>query len=349
MKKLLIVVVVVVILGLLAAGGVWSWLSGAATSVWSPASAASPAVVFVVPKGATGQGLGKLLVDEHLIGDGRLWKFHLWERAKDGRPFAPKAGEHELRASMTLAAIAEALEKSPLAKDEPFAMIEGWRLRDTDDALATKGWIKPGAYLKATQSPQRFQAPFPLPTTTLEGYLYPETYRVVPKVDGKPGLDVDALVQRQIDTFVARFYETHKDAIATSGRSLDDIVRMASMLEREEPLPSQRALVAGILWKRIDQGYALGVDATSRYALAEWNDRKEFLKHLRDPDDAYNSRLNKGLPPTPIGAPTVASLVAALNPEKNEFFYYLHDADKKIHPSRNGEEHEALRKKYNVY
>ncbi|MDP2341956.1 MAG: endolytic transglycosylase MltG [Deltaproteobacteria bacterium] len=345
MKKLLLVVVAVVFFAGGVAGGVWTWLSNGSQSVWSTASGESPAVAFVVPKGATGQGLGKLLVEQNLIGDVRFWKFHLWQRAKDGKPFSPKAGKHELKGSMTLPEIAAALERSPAADDEPFAMIEGWRLRDTDAALADKGWIKAGDYLKATQSPGKFKAPFPLPTTTLEGYLYPETYRVI----GKPGFDVDVLVQRQIDTFVTRFYEPQKAAIASSGRSLDDIVRMASMLEREEPLPAQRPTVAGVLWKRIDKGYALGVDATSRYGLAEWNDRKEFLKRLRDPDDPYNTRLKKGLPPTPIGAPTVASLIAALNPEDNEFFYYLHDADKVLHPSRNGEEHEALRKKYNVY
>jgi UPF0755 protein len=347
MKKLLIVAVVLVVLGLAAVVGVWSFLSSGATAALSETEA--PATVFAVPKGATGQGLGKLLVEQSLIADVRFWKFHLWQRGREGKPFAPKAGKHELRASMTLPEIAVALEKSPVAEDEPFAMIEGWRLRDTDAALVEKGWIKPGEYLRAAQSPQKYHAPFALPSTTLEGYLYPETYRVVAKADGKLVFNVENLVQKQIDTFVARFYEVHKAEIAQSGRSLDEIVKMASMLEREEPVPAQRMTVAGILWKRIDKNYALGVDATSRYTLAEWNDRKEFLKHLRDADDPYNTRLKTGLPPTPIGAPTVDSLVAAMKPENNEFFYYLHDSEKKLHPSRNGEEHEALRKQYNVY
>jgi UPF0755 protein len=91
------------------------------------------------------------------------------------------------------------------------------------------------------------------------------------------------------------------------------------------------------------------VDATSRYELAEWNDRKAFLKRLRDPSDPWNSRHRKGLPPGPIGSPTVESLRAALAPTKNEYWYYLHDAERRLHPSRNAQEHEALRKKYNVY
>jgi hypothetical protein len=162
-------------------------------------------------------------------------------------------------------------------------------------------------------------------------------------------LDVDVLLQRQLDTFTSRFYEPHEEEIATSGRTLHELVIMASMLEREEPVPAQRPLVAGILWKRIDAKTALGVDATSRYELVEWNDRTAFLKRLRDPDDAYNTRLKVGLPPGPIGAPTLDSLVAALRPVKSEFWYYLHDAQKVLRPSRNGAEHEALRKKYNVY
>lgn len=350
MKKLLVVVVVLVVLGLAAAGAGWSWLSsGSRAALSSTGGEAATPVEFTVQKGATGNGLGGSLVEQQLVSSVRFWKFHLWQRNREGRPFKPKAGKHALSASMTIPEIADALEKAPVAEDEPFGMIEGWRLRDTDAALVAKGWIQAGDYLKATQSPSKFKAAFPLPTTTLEGYLYPETYRVVAKHEGKLSFDVDVLVQRQLDTFAARFYVPHKDEIASSGRSLDDLVKMASMLEREEPVPAQRPLVAGILWKRIDKGYPLGVDATSRYQLAEWNDRKEFLKHLRDKDDAYNTRHKQGLPPTPIGAPTVDSLVAALRPEKNEFFYYLHDAEKKIHPSRNAEEHEALRKQYNVY
>ena len=108
-------------------------------------------------------------------------------------------------------------------------------------------------------------------------------------------------------------------------------------------------VVAGILWKRIDTDNALGVDATSRYELDDWNDRSGFLQHLRDPEDPYNSRLRKGLPPTAIGNPVVSSLEAAIAPVKSEHWYYLHDAQGNLHPARNAAEHEANRKKFNVY
>jgi len=178
----------------------------------------------------------------------------------------------------------------------------------------------------------------------LEGYLYPETYGVVPL-----SFTVDGLLQRQLDTFAARIWTPFEAEIKKSGRTLHELVTMASLLEREEPTPAQRPLVAGILWKRVDAKVPLGVDATSRYELAHWNDRAAFLKKLRDVNDVWNTRHKPGLPPGPIGAPTVASFLAALRPVTSDNWYYLHDAQRVLHPSRNAQEHEALRAKYNVY
>jgi UPF0755 protein len=339
MKKVWALAGVLVLGAALLGGGAFWWLSRGATTAVGPADA--PDVVFEVKKGTSGQRLGEQLVQAGLVGHPWFWRYHL--RTHPG--FSPKAGKHTLSARLTLPEIAAALESAPHADDVPFVMIEGWRLADTDEALAARGFIKPGAYVAAARDVSRYKAPFPLPARGLEGYLYPETYRVV--VEG--GFDPAVLVQRQLDTFVARFWEPHRAEVERSGRSLDEVVVMASMLEREEPKPVQRPVVAGILWKRIDMKFPLGVDATSRYALRDWNDRSAFLKRLRDPEDAYNTRLKVGLPPGPIGAPTVESLTAALRPTASEFLYYLHDADKNLHPSRNAEEHEALRAKYNVY
>lgn len=338
MKKVLVGLVLALLLAAVGSGGAWFWLEQA---VERPVGAAPHRVVeFTVPKGATGRALGPLLEKEGLLPDQRLWRFHLWRRGG----LSAKAGRFALSSEMSLTQIATVLEGAPLPDDQPFVMIEGWRLRDTDAALVAAGWIKPGAYIAAAKEISRYKAPFPLPAGDLEGYLYPETYAVVPDA-----FDVRDLIQRQLDTFVRRFYEPHKEEIAKSGRTLHELVIMASLLEREEPLPTQRPLVAGILWKRIDRGVPLGVDATSRYELAEWNDRSAFLKRLRDPEDRWNTRTKKGLPPGPIGAPTVDSLQSALRPTPSEFWYYLHDADRILRPSRNGEEHEALRRKYNVY
>lgn len=335
MKNLLLFLMIAIPLG---AGGAWYLLEQQVHTPIHPG--ADETVEFEVPRGITGRALGARLAEAGLIQNDLLWRYHLARRGG----LAAKAGRFALSPGMTPAQIAEALEGVPLPDDLPFVIIEGWRLRDTDAALAAAGWIEPGAYIQAASRSEGYRASFPLPQGSLEGYLYPETYALP-----RTGFDVRALVQRQLDTFAARFWLEHEDEVKKSGRSLHDVVVMASLLEREEPLPEQRPLVAGILWKRIDAGVPLGVDATSRYELAEWNDRRAFLKRLRDPEDPWNTRTRKGLPPGAIGSPTVDSLVSALRPKASEFWYYLHDGDRILRPSRNAREHEALRRQYNVY
>jgi UPF0755 protein len=241
---------------------------------------------------------------------------------------------------MDAKALLAALCGAPVPKDEPFTVVEGWRIRDTDAALAEKGWIQAGAYIAAASDGSVYKVPFPL--SSLEGYLYPETYRVEPE-----HFDPKDLIQRQLDTFSERFWTPYHEKLGT--RSLSEVVVMASLVEKEEPSPENRPLIAGILWKRIDSGWNLGVDATSRYGLDDWNNREAFLKKLRDPEDPYNTRLRQGLPPGAIGNPGLEALVAAANPKPSEYWYYLHDATKSLHPAKNEAEHEANRRRYNVY
>ena len=292
---------------------------------------------FEVPKGAVAANLGDEMVAAGFVSSELNWKLYL--RSTDASCL--KAGAFEVSHAMSLDELVQTLCGTPLADDVSFTIIEGWRIRDTDKALAAAGLIAAGAYADVALN-KKVESPFPVESPSYEGYLYPETYKVP-----AAGVDPKQLVKRQLETFEEKWLAANKDKLGK--RSLHEAVVMASMLEREEPKPSQRPLVAGILWKRIDTDNALGVDATSRYTIEDWNDRKAFLVQLRDPDDPYNSRLRKGLPPTAIGSPTISSLDAAVGPVESEFWYYLHDAEGNLHPGRNAAEHEALRKKYNVY
>ncbi len=293
--------------------------------------------VFEVPRGATGSGLGPRLAEVGLIPGEWQWKLFL--RSADASCL--KAGKFEVRRSMSMRQVLETLCSVPLADEVPFTVLEGWRLRDVDAALAEKGFIEAGAYLEVTTN-KKVEAPFDVASPTYEGYLWPETYMVSPD-----RFDLDGFVKRQLQTFDDKFLSTQRDQLG--GRTLHDVVVMASMLEREEPKPENRPLVAGILWKRIDHDTPLGVDATSRYTLEKWNDRGAFLEKLRDPNDPYNTRLKRGLPPTAIGAPTLSALEAAISPVPSEYWYYLHDAQGNLHPGRNAAEHEANRRKHNVW
>jgi UPF0755 protein len=335
-KRMFLVLVVLFLLAAVAAGGFVFRIN---SLTLSPGPFGED-VELEVPKGANARTVGTLLSQTGLVPEPMVFRFAVWKRGG----LSLKAGKFKLSRSLSPMELANALEKPPLAEDEPFVVVEGWRLRDVDEALAAAGRAEAGAYLLAASSSRGYVAPFELPEGTLEGYLYPETY-MLPK--GR--IDPRVLVQKQLELFASRAFTPHESELRGHKRSLHELITMASMLEREEPNPTNRPMVAGILWKRIDLGYPLGVDATSRYELKEWNDRAAFLVKLRNVNDAYNTRHRKGLPPTPIGSPTEASFRAALEPTASEYLYYLHDAQRQLHPSRNAEEHEALRKKYDVY
>lgn len=293
--------------------------------------------VLEVPPGATASGLTETLEAEGLVPAGWQWRWFL----RGTEAGCLKAGKHRVTRAGSMRELLETLCGAPLVEDEPFTVVEGWRIRDIDAALAAKGWIAPGAYAAAAR-PDALTIPFAVEAETLEGYLFPETYRVVPE-----RFDVTEFVARQVATLQERFVAKHPDGFGE--RSLHDIVVMASMLEREEPKPAQRPVVAGILWKRLDAGWNLGVDATSRYTLDDWSDRRAFLGRLRDPEDVYNTRLRGGLPPTAIGNPGLESLEAAAAPEDSPYWYYLHDGDGTFHGARDAAGHAANRARHNVY
>lgn len=337
MKKIVTLLVVSLLLVLVGAGGFFFTLDARGHAPGPEGEA----VDFEVPKGANARSVAVQLEKVGLLGDTLVFRYVVWKRGG----LLLKAGKFHVTRPVSPFDLASALETAPLAEDEPFVVVEGWRIADTDDALVAAGRAAKGEYVKAaTSGGAGYTTPFKLPSGSLEGFLYPETYRLP-----KGHIDARVLVQKQLELFTARIYEPLVTDIEKSQRSLSDLVIMASMLEREEPSPSNRPMVSGILWKRIDRGFPLGVDATSRYELASWNDRGAFLVKLRDVNDPYNSRHKKGLPPTAIGAATVSSFTAALRPTPSDFLYYLHDAQKNLHPARDAAEHEANREKYDVH
>ena len=296
-------------------------------------------IVVEVPKGATARGMAGPLASAGAIDDAEAFGWYVRINKEGG---CIKAGKHRVSRSMTHAEIIKSLCGVPLSDAVPFTVLEGWRIREIDAALTKAGYIQAGEYKALAKTPSVFQVDYPLPQDSLEGYLFPETYMIEPD-----RFEVRQFIQRQLDMFGDRFVAKHGGGFGK--RSLEEIVIMGSMIVREEPTEKQRPMVAGILWKRIDNRWNLGVDATSRYTLPKWNDRRAFLKKLRDPKDPYNTRLRPGLPPTAIGNPDISSLEAAAAPTSSPYWYYLHDKTGVLHPSRNEREHEAYRRQYNVY
>ncbi|MDP6387764.1 MAG: endolytic transglycosylase MltG [Candidatus Pacebacteria bacterium] len=170
-----------------------------------------------------------------------------------------------------------------------------------------------------------------------EGYLFPDTYFFLPNVKAKEVLRVLE------NTFVERLVEVDVE-IREFGRPIDEIINMASILEKEARTMETRRTVAGILWKRLDIGMPLQVDAVFGYV----NGKNSFQLTLEDLEDdhPYNTYTNTGLPPTPIANPGLDSIRAAVNPIETDYLYFLSDKNGNMHYSKTFNEHVRKKKIY---
>lgn len=170
-----------------------------------------------------------------------------------------------------------------------------------------------------------------------EGYLFPDTYFI------EPGTPEAEIVARLRDTFFARIDEA---AIDLGPRSLEDVVIMASLIEKEAQKDDDRYTISGILWNRIARDMPLQVDAVFGY-IKKRSGYAPTGSDL-DIDSPYNTYRNRGLPPTAIANPGMASIRAAAAPERTPYFYYLTDTDGVMRYARTFEEHKANRARYGI-
>jgi len=165
-----------------------------------------------------------------------------------------------------------------------------------------------------------------------QGYLFPDTYGFFPSL--APDLVVTTL-KRNFDKKIAPL----ATQIEASKFSEKEIITMASIIEKEAKGAEDRAMISGILWKRISIDMALQVDAPFLFLL----DKQSSELTLKDLaiDSPYNTYRYKGLPPGPINNPGLESIKAALNPQSSPYLYYLHDSDGAIHYASTYKEHQA--------
>ncbi|MBI4121704.1 MAG: endolytic transglycosylase MltG [Parcubacteria group bacterium] len=167
-----------------------------------------------------------------------------------------------------------------------------------------------------------FLASKPL-TATLEGYLFPDTYRFLAKTTA------DDIITKMLDTFDAKLTAEMRASIQASGRTIHETVTLASILEREVRQPDEMREVSGLFLNRLEIKMPLQADSTINYLTKSGRDRST-LEDLQI-DSPYNTYLYPGLPPAPISSPSLNALTAAVSPAKTEALYFLTDADGKVY------------------
>lgn len=271
------------------------------------------------------------------------WKYYSWRQQAAGKI---QAGTYELSAGEKIKDVVRRFIAGDSISDEmSITFPEGFTLQQIAQRLAAKGIGTVEQFVALASDPEKFAGQFPflvdLPAgRTLEGYLFPDTYRVV--ASDTP----EDIIRRMLAAFDEKVMRVilPADAVVQSGRSLDQIVTMASILEREVQSDDDMAQVAGVLWKRFDAGSGLDADATIRYAV----DKQKDPLTVQDLaiDSPYNTRKYRGLPPGPISSPGLRALNAALHPQASDYYYYLTASDGHTVFAKTLSEHNANKAKY---
>jgi UPF0755 protein len=299
---------------------------------WSRPNSDSVSRVSVeIPLGASLSTISDILEDRELVRDG--WAFQWFVRWKN---LASKlqAGEYVIQRNLTFAEIAEVLQHGK-SEEVRITIPEGSTITQIDALLAKKLLIEPGEFIECTNF-----CDLGFRVSSLEGYLFPSTYFENPKT-----FTSKKFIQRLYNTFQQQM-KPFLGNIQESGRTLNETVIVASMIEREAfgDNLEEKQEIADVIWKRLDERIHLGIDATTRYELNEW--KRPLYTEDFDSDSPYNTRRKLGLPPTAISNPGLDSLKAAVNPISTEYYYYLHDNTGQVHFGRTLEEHNANKRMY---
>jgi UPF0755 protein len=150
---------------------------------------------------------------------------------------------------------------------------------------------------------------------SLEGFLFPDTFELE---KGAPASD---LVQLQLQDFKRRIAGVDMSYARSKNLTTYDVLIIASMVEREAQLERERPLIAAVIYNRLHEGMTLGIDATIRFATGNYTE--PLSESELAVDSPYNTRLNAGLPPGPIGNPGLASIEAAAHPAKVDYLFYV--------------------------
>ena len=233
-------------------------------------------------------------------------------------------------------------------------ILEGRSIYDIDDALTRKWYISAGEYIAFVSDPSiiaKYQSRYPflnatnvstspsLHLSTLEGFLYPDTYQV-----DKTKNIIDQLVYIQLETF-----NTKVRGKVSNPTDWYKTVILASILEKEERNNNNKATVAGIFLKRLDIWMKIDADITLCYGLKTSYTSctpAVIAKNIGNNNNIYNTRQVRWLPPTPISNPTRESINAVLHPQASTYLYYLHDMQGNIHYGSTLDEHNTNKAKY---
>lgn len=339
MKKIVLAVLIVMLL--LGAGFMFSFMQ-----LISKPSVLDHAVVITIPEGSSVVEMGDQLRQAGIIPS--TWAFRGFALVSGVYSTLP-SGKFRFSPGSTIRSVVHDLASGQAKQELSVTLLEGWTISDMatylSDTVNLYSKKSVGVAFHATDSR------IPLPEKTyaflsskpvdldLEGYLFPDTYRLF--LDSEP----KDLLEKMLDNFDQKVTPELRQAFTDQGLTLHQAVTFASLLEAEAQSSEDKKMVAGVLYNRLKAGMALQLDTTVIYATGmPGNQLTE--KHLQT-ESPYNTYLHPGLPIGPICNPGLTALEAVAYPTPNDNLYFITDKDGKVYYSLTYEEH--LAKKQQLY
>ncbi|HEV7769222.1 MAG TPA: endolytic transglycosylase MltG [Solirubrobacterales bacterium] len=270
-------------------------------------------VVVTIPKGAGVSEVGDILGEKGVIDSSTFFQLRV---TLEGKRSDLYPGHYALAEGMSYGAAIEALSsKPPVKRTTTVTIPEGYSRSQAAQLIEEDGLE--GAYTKATVrskylNPAKYGGKG---AKDLEGFLFPDTFEM------KPGAPVADLVQLQLQDFKQRIAGVDMSYAKSKNLTVFDVLIIASMIEREAGIPSQRKQVAAVVYNRLHEGMPLGIDATIRFATGNYT--QPLTESELAVDSPYNTRTNQGLPPGPINSPGIQAIEAAAHPSKGDYLFYV--------------------------
>jgi UPF0755 protein len=300
------------------------------STLFQPTSSSGAKVSFEVPRNATARQIADLLAEARLIR--HPYAFLIMARLL-GESESLKAGEYEIPRNMTPAEIIDKLSRGD-AIAQWFTIPEGYTIDQVGAELQKNHLAERRRFLRlANSAPSRFGFALDVPRDSLEGYLFPDSYKV------KVGVSESQVIRGMLRTFQQKVVQGLDADLRRSELSLDKVIIVASMIEREARVAQDRPLIAAVIHNRLAKKMPLQIDATVLYALGRHKSR--VLTRDLQVASPYNTYRRTGLPPGPICSPGLKSIEAALRPAKEDYLYYVAKPDGSHIFTRSFAEHQA--------
>lgn len=271
-----------------------------------------------VKPGTSGQAIGKELEAKGIIKSQTAWKLWTSWQAKQGKG-APQTGNYELFPNQPLPVVAAQLLEGKVVQSG-FTIREGWNIKQMGDSFEKQGLFKAADFIAATKEIPKDKFPWlPDGLPHLEGFLFPETYKV-PKETITP----KGVVTQMLKQFEQIALPEYKKAAATQKLSLLQWVSLSSVVEKEAVVPIERPRIAGVFTTRLAKNMRLESDPTVEYGLGikQTADRPLTFAEVKRPNP-YNTYMNAGIPPGPIASPGIGSLKAVLAPDTTDLLFFV--------------------------